>query len=74
MHMTEEEAKKKWCPMVRFVATNEPPANRWPEHMQGEKTYSKCLAADCMMWVWSDATYVENNFKKSGRCGMVNHD
>lgn len=41
MH-TEEEAKKKWCPMMRSN-------NQFPYH-------ASCLASECMMWKWASDT------------------
>jgi hypothetical protein len=35
--MTEDEARKKWCPMVRQAS---------PED------WNSCIASDCMMWRW----------------------
>lgn len=45
--MTEDEAKTKWCPMVRITATKgyEDVDNRG----QALGDY-QCIASDCMMW------------------------
>jgi hypothetical protein len=57
--MTEEEARKKWCPMVRFNATG---ANRWtfadcPDDWEAKDRenpdMARCIASDCMMWRWN---------------------
>lgn len=55
--MAEEEAKTKWCPMVRCgnSAENCHSLDRNPE-------YSRCIASECMMWRW-DGT--------SGWCGVA---
>jgi hypothetical protein len=44
--MTEDEAKKKWCPMAMNNACERNPlgAALEPERMS-------CIASDCMMWV-----------------------
>lgn len=70
--MTEEEARTKWCPMVRFAANEEDSAaNRWPSLDKPVVTMtpdeSMCIASDCMMWVWSDATYEG----ATGKCGLI---
>lgn len=54
MLCTEQEAKNKWCPMVRFVIP--PPIyeysmptvqnNRFGDHN------SQCIASECMWWRW----------------------
>lgn len=47
--MTEEEARKKWCPMVRYAvaAHGEPFSNMPNERAQ------TCAASLCMAWRWS---------------------
>lgn len=61
--MTKEEAKKKWCPHVRFGTL--PPltpvtsANRWINAQQGallNPEDCRCIASECMAWRWSEAT------------------
>ena len=48
--MTEDEAKTKWCPMVR--AGNEAGCNR-------KDATDKCIASDCMMWRTSCTRYFD---------------
>lgn len=43
--MTEEEAKTKWCPMVRFDP--EGGINR-----ESPNLVFTCIASCCMMWIW----------------------
>jgi hypothetical protein len=63
--MTEEEAKMKWCPMVRYAdcgANNASAVNRdgtWETNI-----IDRCIASDCMMWRWDD------NYP-DGHCGLV---
>lgn len=74
--MTENEAKKKWCPMSRtgmMFATNrsENGCINGVDH---------CIASDCMMWKW-ETLYVimpasgqiaENGRSKTnGCCGLT---
>ena len=65
--MTEDEAKTKWCPMVRFVVSSEDQnsANRWEGCPVPE--ICCCLASDCMMWreQWKRAEVSSN-----GYCGF----
>lgn len=53
MVVTEDEAKKLWCPML-----NE-------RHPQGEDHVyiPRCVASKCMWWVW-----VNENHKEKGWC------
>lgn len=49
MMLTEDEARKKWCPMARYVADSNDPntANRWVRI-----STCCCIASDCMAWRW----------------------
>ena len=55
--MTENEARKKWCPMVRVTVT--PNDATWQGNMLTNRgqvpaanTDTLCIASDCMMWKW----------------------
>lgn len=55
--MTEEEARKKWCPHVRQSAVMRQEDGR--EHLiTYNRSYTenlpgcRCIAADCMAWRW----------------------
>lgn len=50
MFCTEEEAKKKWCPMVR-VSKSE--FDGFFDNRQGNGVVTYCLGSQCMVWVWS---------------------
>lgn len=66
--MTEEEARKKWCPYAFTAAvTKEFSCNR--DHDGTIYKENNCIASDCMMWRW------KGNDKKeisttSGYCGL----
>jgi len=61
--MTEDEAKKKWCPMYRVsVETRGSADNRG--NIDTVNNY-KCLASFCMAWRWKWWN------KKSGYCGLA---
>jgi hypothetical protein len=69
--MTEGEAKKKWCPMVRYLAVFTDGTgkrecsggyNRGYENSGINK--SLCLASECMMWRWKDCHC-------QGQCGLI---
>ena len=68
--MTEEEAKKKWCPMVRYDSDggtfNRGYVNGWlNDHPHNLNALCNCIASDCMMWVIGD--YLSTG----GYCGLV---
>jgi hypothetical protein len=47
--MTEEEAKQKWCPMVRLLSVND--KVNFNRNYDGEIfNTTHCIASDCMMW------------------------
>ena len=62
--MTEDEARKKWCPKARCAVKGAEDdhfvrgINRWPLD-DGTTTGSKCFASDCMMWRWDSPVCVE---------------
>jgi hypothetical protein len=71
--LTEEEAKTKWCPMVRFHVggddqcyDNKPQPTEQPYHARTESVF--CIASDCMMWRWK-WPYIEDN-DTEGYCGL----
>jgi len=54
--MTEDQAKQKWCPMVRFNDRNSETAyNAWYDTSGGEGR-CKCIGSACMMWRWDAIT------------------
>jgi len=48
--MTEQEAKTKWCPMVRHVKDQE--GNFYTTNGCNSSGFETCIASDCMMWRW----------------------
>ena len=53
--MTEEEAKTKWCPMVRAgrIGSNTTASVNWPADggkSVEEQEWAKCIGSACMMW------------------------
>lgn len=55
--MTEEEAKDKWCPMVRKETTDEPAC---AINMTYDGKLFNCIASDCMMWKQDDSYWVKD--------------
>lgn len=46
--MKEEDAIKKWCPLVRMGNQNGGGFNR--DIQTPDAAYYKCIASECMMW------------------------
>lgn len=77
MHI-EEEAKKKWCPMVRrlyvFRGIRNTTVTSYNITEDGG-WLERCVASACMMWKWYDADYhqwkdgIPNNAR--GYCGLT---
>ena len=76
--MTEDEAKTKWCPMVRLTATGDPVnggewhSNRMPkdDRVNVESTYL-CIGSGCMMWRWTFVDEALTDSRTDGYCGLA---
>lgn len=64
--MTEDEAKTKWCPLVRTGLTAGMSVNRHvadaPDAIDGVYDETRCRASGCMAWR-------RNVFRAGGYCG-----
>jgi len=79
-YMTEDEAKRRWCPMVRDYDAGGGSASNscWSEEHPDSRNprYSRCCASECMWWGWLERrgadldNGVPNPYldKKLGRC------
>jgi len=69
--MTKEEAKSKWCPMVRCVWYPTPTISGWNRVSENVN----CIGSDCMMWRWHirganvDGVY-NDDYPVGGHCGL----
>ncbi len=69
--MTEEEAKTKWCPMVRdFDETGTSSNCCWSEANPDGRNpiYSRCIGSNCMWWGWFPGDAPEIGRTTKGRC------
>ncbi len=76
MTVTEEEARKLWCPMVRYqplpynwIRTITQKRTSWL-NTSATNTGSRCIASDCMMWRWLYADW-DTEEKSTGYCGLA---
>ena len=58
--MTEDDARKRWCPMVRYKSTKGEGINRWVDidDAQMLPDMARCIASECMMWQWIQETKI----------------
>jgi hypothetical protein len=74
--VTEEEAKTKWCPMIRSGHVAGMAINSYVEMQKGaiDSWYeqTRCIASGCMMWR-SRLEIVANtrDLYKEGYCGLA---
>jgi len=83
--MTEDQARKKWCPFVRF---NFPPIpdsdgmERWNNrdaHVGSGQSEAACIASDCAAWRWKmtrmqaaqQRAISNSGAEESGYCGLA---
>lgn len=76
--MTEDEAKIKWCPMIRTGLTAGMAVNAHVTDDKGKDgdiyNETRCRASECMMWRWFSlpaavVTIPQKN--PSGYCGLT---
>ena len=67
--MTENEARKKWCPFVRYG--NEAGCNR-NSMPDGCDSPVHCIASDCACWVDNMEVLGEPEYEPGGHCGLIN--
>jgi hypothetical protein len=71
MQITEEEARKKWCPMVTYHGS---PAHGGGVSRPGEHDHCYCIASKCMAWRWNwnqgGIKYGAGQKPTKGFCGL----
>lgn len=72
--MNERDAKAKWCPFVRMALVEGIAANRTGNMNPDGEGYAnihaetRCIAGECMAWVWFRAPSQER--LGDGDCGL----
>ncbi len=72
MLMTEERARKKWCPMKRLFVTADFAAGAAVnfEH-DAVPSDGTCIASQCMMWRFGGALVKGEGTEHLGYCGLA---
>ena len=69
--MTEDEAKNKWCPMVRareYGSGEENAVAYNRDYLGNFGSAHRCIGSECMMWV---RTETRTEAKPTGYCGLA---
>lgn len=71
--MTEDEAKKKWCPFARLAISNRPNTPSLNRILDVDdpsiiENLTKCIGSDCMAWR-VERTY--SNGRQDCYCGLA---
>lgn len=75
--MTEQEARKKWCPFARRGAVLDENYVAAVNRLSDMDNWPKCIASDCMAWRWSEeldkgwAGKDGTNKTNDGYCGLA---
>lgn len=78
--MTEDEAKTKWCPFVRYNYTlhsSNASANRWKQSEPRDEPHAlnpvpcRCIGSACMAWRTSSFGETKQNRTTIGFCGLA---
>jgi len=79
--MTEDQAKTKWCPFVRWNVTRDGDNSfqRWNNRASGldDDANGCCITSDCMAWCATDNEFgptlpgMRSNPQPAGYCGLT---
>jgi len=64
--MTEEDAKTKWCPFVRFHVEGKAPT--FTATPNRDQRGTRCIGSACMAWRWE---YDDGQDSGQGYCGLA---
>jgi hypothetical protein len=76
--MTEDEAKTKWCPFVRYSAAfDDYASNRWKQSSPEDEPDAlnpvacRCIASQCMAWRKLHDADFDSHDNLPGFCGLA---
>lgn len=72
MQITEEQAREKWCPMVRVEGNNRVHNTKADGFTNADISYH-CIGSECMAWRQHEITYVHGDVatQHHGYCGLA---
>jgi hypothetical protein len=72
MRVTEEQARKMWCPFVRIEGSNRL-MNTMTDGFDAEHRYQHCIGGECMAWRSFHFTYTRADSAPAphGYCGLA---
>jgi hypothetical protein len=73
MRVTEQQAKKMWCPFVRVEGSNRV-FNTKTSGFDAEHLYQHCIGSKCMGWrpfIYSHVKGGDEAFEHHGYCGLA---
>lgn len=71
MTLTEDEAKKRWCPEARVGSPHATARNRMDGDSHALLTGSRCMASQCMAWRWDYNGPTFDGSPVNGYCGKA---
>lgn len=77
--LTEDEAKKRWCPFANVQQDGT--GNRYPMDTDMlNRAFACCIASDCMAWRWTEQGHDPGDFPgmgewpSTGFCGLASKE
>lgn len=72
MRVTEEQARKKWCPFVRVEGNNRL-YNTTTDGFDAEHRFQHCIGSMCMAWRVFSFSYAREEAapERHGYCGLA---
>ena len=65
--MTEDEAKQRWCPLVRFKSMDTGSGPAFNRMVDPQPLETLCIGSKCM--AWRERAQERNNIEVQGYCG-----
>lgn len=72
MQLTEQQARQRWCPMVRVEGINRVHNTKLDGYQNADSSF-RCIGNECMAWRVSEITYSHGNgpTEHHGYCGLA---
>ena len=72
MQLTEDEARQRWCPMVRVEGNNRVHNTKSDGYENADNNY-RCIGSSCMAWREYEIAFAHGEIPKEhrGYCGLA---